>query len=140
MSSFSVDPAFEAGSVPVCDLRLSAVRLQADARFPWLILIPRRPGLVELEDLAPDDRVRLMEETVQGGRAVRALGEALGLPVTKLNLGALGNITRQLHLHMVGRHPADPCWPGPVWGQGTPEPMAAEVVARATAAVRAVLS
>lgn len=140
MTDFRPDPAFAAGSIAAAEWPLCHVRLQDDARFPWLILIPRRPGLVELEDLAPDDRVRLMEETVQGGRAVRALGEALGLPVTKLNLGALGNITRQLHLHMVGRHPADPCWPGPVWGQGTPEPMAAEVVARATAAVRAVLS
>ena len=73
-------------------------------------------GLREIEDLDGPDRSRLMEEAIQAGRAVRAMGEALSLPVDKLNLGALGNVTAQLHLHVVGRRPGDPAWPGPVWG------------------------
>jgi len=119
VAEFILDPAFEAGSVAVGDLPLCHVRLQNDARWPWIILIPRRPGVREIEDLSPGDRARLIEESVVAGQAVRALGEALGRPVEKLNHGALGNITPQLHLHVVGRRADDAAWPGPVWGFGT---------------------
>lgn len=119
MAEFALDPAFEAGSVAVGDLPLCHVRLQNDSRWPWLILIPRLPGLREIEDLSSADRARLIEACVLAGQAVRAMGEAMGRPVEKLNQGALGNITPQLHLHMVGRRSDDPAWPGPVWGIGT---------------------
>src|SRR5262249_33245806 len=84
--------------------------------FAWIILIPRREAMVEIEDLGPGDRAQLLEEILQAGRAVRALGEALKRPVAKLNVGQLGNITRQLHVHVVGRREGDAAWPGPVWG------------------------
>ncbi len=115
---FAIDPAFEAGSRALAELGLCHVRLQDDARWPWLILIPRRTGAREIEDLSPADRAALMEEAVLGGRAVRAMGEAMGRPVAKLNLGALGNVTPQLHLHVLGRRADDAAWPGPVWGVG----------------------
>jgi diadenosine tetraphosphate (Ap4A) HIT family hydrolase len=113
---FTLDLAFEGGSLALADLRLCAVRLQLDARFPWLVLIPRVPGAREIEDLSAADRARLMEEIVLAGAAVRAMGEATGRPVFKLNVGALGNVTAQLHAHVVGRRPDDAAWPGPVWG------------------------
>ncbi|MCV0414309.1 MAG: HIT domain-containing protein [Brevundimonas sp.] len=115
--SFAVDPAFEAGSVFALDWPLCQVRLQDDARFPWLILIPRVDGAVEVSDLSPADRVRLIEETVRAGEAVRRLGEAAGRPVDKLNIAALGNVTAQLHVHVVGRRRDDGLWPDPVWGR-----------------------
>ena len=118
MTGFAVDPAFEAGSVFAADWPLCQVRLQDDARFPWLILIPRRPGAVELDDLDPQDRVRLMEETVRAGEIVRRLGEAAGRPVDKLNVAAIGNVTAQRHVHIVGRRRDDGLWPDPVWGRG----------------------
>lgn len=90
-----------------------------DARFPWLILVPRRPELVEILELGKSDRALLMEETIRAGEAVRAFPG-----VTKLNVGALGNLVPQLHIHVVGRHAGDPAWPGPVWGFGKPEPYA----------------
>jgi diadenosine tetraphosphate (Ap4A) HIT family hydrolase len=74
------------------------------------------PGARELEDVPPDRRAQLMDEIVLAGRAVRAVGEALGRPVFKLNVGALGNIAPQLHIHVIGRREDDPAWPGPVWG------------------------
>jgi len=113
---YACDPAFAVGSARVADLVLCEVRLQLDARFPWLILIPRVAAARELEDLAETDRLRLMDEIVLAGRAVRAIGAALGGPVAKLNVAALGNITPQLHIHVVGRRPDDAAWPGPVWG------------------------
>ena len=111
-----IAPSFLTTSHPIGDLSLSHVRLQADARFPWLILIPRIAAVHELEDLSPDHRDSLLDEIVKAGRAVRAIGQALGRPVAKLNVGQLGNITPQLHVHVVGRNAGDPAWPGPVWG------------------------
>jgi diadenosine tetraphosphate (Ap4A) HIT family hydrolase len=133
----SIDPAFVATSHALASLRLCEARLQDDARFPWIVLIPRVPGAVEIEDLAADQRIALLDEIVTAGAAVRAIGAALGRPVTKLNVGQLGNITRQLHVHVVGRREDDPCWPGPVWGQGVTETYGAkalEAAARATVA------
>jgi diadenosine tetraphosphate (Ap4A) HIT family hydrolase len=119
---FTLDPAFEPGSVMLGSLKLCTVRLQADRRWPWLVLIPQRPGLREIEDLEPALRAQLMEEAVSAGLAVRAVGQVLGRAVEKLNLGALGNVTPQLHLHVVGRRADDPAWPGPVWGLGGAQP------------------
>ena len=123
-SAFILDPAFSGGSLKVGILSLCEVRLQADARWPWLILIPRRAGLREIEDLDPAARSRLIEDGVIAGAAVRAIGAAIGFQVEKLNFGALGNLTPQLHLHVVGRRAGDPAWPGPVWGVGTAVPYA----------------
>lgn len=117
MADFVVDPAFAAGSLFAADWPLSHVRLQEDARFPWLILIPRVAGATELEHLSPTDRAVLMEETVRAGAIVRALAEAAGRPVDKLNIAAIGNVTAQLHVHVVGRRRDDDLWPDPVWGR-----------------------
>lgn len=134
--AFAPDPAFLAGSVAATEWPLCHVRLQADARFPWLILIPRRRGLAELQDLTPVERVLLMEETVRAGELVRAVGRAWGRPVDKLNVAALGNVTRQLHQHVVGRRADDGLWPDPVWGRGEPEPLDGPALDRALALVR----
>ena len=117
MGAFVVDPAFAAGSVHAADWPLCQVRLQDDARFPWLILIPRVAGAVELDDLSSADRAVLMEETVRAGAIVRALGQAAGRPIDRLNIAALGNVTAQLHVHIVGRRRDDGLWPDPVWGR-----------------------
>lgn len=125
--TFAADPAFDAGSVFAADWPLCQVRLQDDVRFPWLILIPRRDGLRELDDLGPADRGVLMEETVRAGALVRELGRIAGRPVEKLNVAALGNVTAQLHVHVVGRRADDGLWPDPVWGRGPAALYAAEV-------------
>ena len=116
---FEAAPAFEAGSVAAAEWPLCHVRLQDDARFPWLILIPRVEGAVELEDLSVEQRAMLMEETVRAGALVRRLGM-----VEKLNVGAIGNVTAQLHVHVVGRRRDDGLWPDPVWGRGPVIPYA----------------
>jgi diadenosine tetraphosphate (Ap4A) HIT family hydrolase len=117
MTDFALDPRLAADTNLVGELPLCRVLLVNDARFRWLILVPRRTGLAEIADLPADDRARLLEEAVQAGAALRATGE-----VDKLNIGALGNIVRQLHFHVVARSEGDPGWPGPVWGHGVREP------------------
>jgi diadenosine tetraphosphate (Ap4A) HIT family hydrolase len=139
VEKFAVATAILRTSEPLASLALCEARLQTDARWPWLVLIPRRPGAKEVEHLSPADRATLMEEAILAGAAARAIGSALGRPVEKLNLAALGNLTPQLHVHVVGRRADDPAWPNPVWGVGQPlayDPLALE---RARAAAIGVL-
>src|ERR1700692_2085319 len=98
MTEFRLASAFTETSAPLTPLGLSEARLQLDARWPWIVLIPRRAGASEIADLTAADRAALIEEIVAAGEAVRAIGAALGRPVEKLNVGALGNITPQLHV------------------------------------------
>ena len=118
MDKFALHPAFTATSEPLAELKLCHARLHLDARWPWIVLIPRKVGVRELEHLSAPSRAQIMEEIVLAGAAVRAIGAALGRPVDKLNVGQLGNITPQLHVHVLGRRPDDAAWPGPVWGHG----------------------
>jgi diadenosine tetraphosphate (Ap4A) HIT family hydrolase len=131
---FRLDKAIERASAPLASLPLSEARLMNDARFAWIVLAPRGEALVELEDLGEAQRTALLEEIIVAGRAVRAVGEALGRRPEKLNVGQLGNVTRQLHVHVVGRRTDDACWPGPVWGQGEAAAYEPHALAIATAA------
>jgi diadenosine tetraphosphate (Ap4A) HIT family hydrolase len=137
---FELDPAFLTTSATLPGLALCEARLQLDARFPWIVLIPRIERAVEIEDLSVEERAMLVAEIVTAGEAVRAIGAALDRPVEKLNVGQLGNITRQLHVHVVGRRADDPCWPGPVWGQGTLAAYEGEALDVALAAAANVLT
>lgn len=109
--TFTLDPRLDADTVPVVDLPLSAVRLMNDATYPWLVLVPRRPGLVEIIDLDAAGRGVLMEEIAAAAAALQA---ATGCH--KLNVAALGNQVPQLHVHVIARFRDDAAWPGPVWG------------------------
>jgi len=140
LAMFVLDPAFSATSEFVADLALCQARLQADARYPWIVLVPRLAAARELEDLPAADRARLMDEILSAGAAVRAIGAALGRPVEKLNVGALGNVTPQLHVHVVGRRSDDAAWPGPVWGFGTAQAYGAEALAQALDVARRTLA
>ena len=93
MAGFQPDPAFDAGSVLACDWPLSQVRIQDDARFPWLILIPRLDGVVELDELTADQRAVLMEETVRAGAVVRVLGLILCALAVQFIIVGLGEAT-----------------------------------------------
>jgi diadenosine tetraphosphate (Ap4A) HIT family hydrolase len=124
MSDFALDARLAADTMPVGDLALCAVLLMDDARFPWLILVPRRPGISELTDLSEADAAVLMQEIRMAARVVADLAKP-----DKLNVGALGNIVQQLHVHVVGRFRSDPAWPGPVWGHGSRTPYPAHAAA-----------
>ena len=110
---FQLDPRLAADTLPLARLDLCDARLMNDARFAWVVLVPQRAGLVEIADLSPSDRTLLWHEVDRAGAALRAVA-----PCDKLNLGALGNIVRQLHEHVVARREGDAAWPGPVWGSG----------------------
>ena len=111
---FALDARLAADTLPVAQLALCEVRLLDDARFGWLVLIPRRAALQEIFDLDADARMQLLAELDLAAAALHA-----ELPSDKFNVGALGNVVRQLHVHLVARRIGDAAWPGPVWGHGT---------------------
>ena len=115
--TFLLHPRLEADAFFVANWPLCRVLLMNDARYPWLILVPRREALTEMMDLPVQDRALLMEEIAKAGEVVRGR-----TGVTKVNIGALGNLVPQLHVHVLGRHPGDPAWPGPVWGHSPAVP------------------
>lgn len=129
--AFALDPRLGNDTRLVASLALCDVRLMNDARFPWLVLVPRQADKVEICDLSPADRALLWREVTQASQALRAIE-----PFDKLNLGALGNIVRQLHVHVVGRREGDAAWPGPVWGSGAAVPYAEAALASLQQALR----
>jgi diadenosine tetraphosphate (Ap4A) HIT family hydrolase len=114
---FALHPRLTADTFFVGDWPLSRLLLMNDARYLWLVLVPRRAGLVELHDVVPADRAALTDELLRAGAGLKSLTGA-----AKINTGALGNIVAQLHIHVVARMPGDPAWPGPVWGHSPPQP------------------
>jgi len=123
VSGFVLDPRLAADSVFVADGPLSQVRLMDDQRFPWLVLVPRVEAASEWIDLDGGQQRLLLAEINQVSHLLQA-EDGVG----KLNIGALGNIVRQLHIHLVGRHEGDPAWPGPVWGSGPAQRFEAEAL------------
>jgi diadenosine tetraphosphate (Ap4A) HIT family hydrolase len=114
---WTLDHTLEADSRLIVSLGLCQLRLMDDRRFPWLLLIPQRPGMTEMHDLTPLDQTMLTFEMGMAGKALKAASAC-----EKINIAALGNKVRQLHVHVVARSAGDAAWPGPVWGCGSPEP------------------
>ena len=122
--AFTLHERLAADSVAVGVAALCEIRLMNDRRYPWLMLVPRRPGLREIHELPEAERRQLVEEIAAASRALQAESGA-----EKMNVGALGNLVPQLHVHVVARRAGDPAWPGPVWGHGRAEPYEAAALA-----------
>jgi diadenosine tetraphosphate (Ap4A) HIT family hydrolase len=120
----ALHPTLARDTVEVARLPLCRLLLMNDRRFPWLILVPEREDAREIHELPPADRAALVEEIARVGEAMERLFQP-----DKLNVGALGNIVPQLHVHVVARFAADPAWPGPVWGFGAAVPYEASELA-----------
>jgi diadenosine tetraphosphate (Ap4A) HIT family hydrolase len=133
-ASFTLDPRLAQDSIALGDLPLSRVLLMNDANYPWLILVPRRPNLVELIDLDDSGQATLMIEI---SRAARALKEIT--PCDKLNVAALGNTVRQLHVHVIARRASDAAGARPVWGAVPARPYAAAERERLAGALQSAL-
>jgi diadenosine tetraphosphate (Ap4A) HIT family hydrolase len=115
--TFQLDPHLAADSLPLTDWPLCTLRLMNDARYPWVLLIPRRNGLRELHELEPADTLQLWRESHRLSRALVAVFKG-----DKLNVAALGNMVPQLHVHHIVRHRQDDAWPAPVWGRHPARP------------------
>ena len=121
MEDFALHPQLAADTLVVADWALSRVLLMNDARYPWLILVPRRAGVSELHELDEAGGQTLMAEIVRAGKGLKAATGAY-----KINTAALGNMVAQLHIHVIARHVGDETWPSPVWGRGLAAPYTAQ--------------
>lgn len=118
---FELNPILEQDTITVTTLPLSRVLLMNDARYPWLILVPQREDIKEIHHLSRDDQNTLFTEIMLASNIIEAM-----FSPDKLNVGALGNLVPQLHVHVIARYKSDPAWPGPVWGHSAAEPYAPE--------------
>lgn len=119
--SFKLDPRLEKDSFFIVELALSDVRLMNDARWPWLIVVPRITGAEEIHHLSIDDEQVLIAEINEVAVALEAITGC-----EKVNTAAIGNIVRQLHVHIIARNEGDANWPKPVWGYGEAVPYSKE--------------
>jgi diadenosine tetraphosphate (Ap4A) HIT family hydrolase len=117
MNKFILHERLRNDTIEVMDLGLCRVLLMNDSSFPWLILVPMRAAVCEVFELSKEDRASLIEETAAASRAIHR-----AFSPDKINIGALGNLVPQLHVHVVGRRRTDRAWPGPVWGSGPGAP------------------
>ena len=131
---FMLDERLAADTHLVGDFELSRVLLMDDARFPWLILVPRHPNVRELIELPRDEQHALLDEINRCSHVLHALFKP-----DKLNVAALGNVVAQLHVHVVARRKGDAAWPRPVWGVGEREPFATPARSARLAALRTAL-
>ena len=120
---FQLHERLAADTAEVTALRLCRVLLMRDTRYPWLILVPERADITEIHQMQSADRMQLMAEIVAASEVVAELFQP-----DKINVGALGNLVPQLHVHVLGRRRDDQAWPGPVWGHGVPEPYARDAL------------
>ncbi|MCC9625830.1 HIT family protein [Thalassospira sp. MA62] len=116
-NAFSLHPQLAADTTLVTEGPLSHVLLMNDARYPWLILVPRLPDLVDYDDLSEEQRNILGNEAATVSRILKQRFDA-----PKTNVAMLGNMVPQLHCHVVARFKDDPAWPGPIWGVGQTQP------------------
>lgn len=134
-NAFTLDAQLAADTHPIGDFALSRLLLMDDARFPWLILVPRRAGMRELIDLPTADQHLLLDEIARCSAMLRDL-----FAPHRLNVAALGNVVAQLHVHVIARRRDDAGWPRPVWGTGTREAYSAaardELIARLRSALQ----
>lgn len=135
MTGFELHPQLTADTIEVTRGACCRFQLMNDATYPWLILVPQRPGLRDFHELAGAD---MMATVVEIGVASRAL-QALYDP-DKINVAALGNMVAQLHIHVIARRLDDAAWPQPVWGVAPAKPYAADALDRRVAELRAALT
>ncbi len=116
-AGFELHARLAADCIRVGRLPLSMLLLMNDARYPWFVLVPQRNGLSEIFQLPESDQCQLWRES-----ACLARNLMQSFHADKINIGALGNLVPQLHIHHIARFTSDPAWPGPVWGHSEPLP------------------
>lgn len=122
---FAIDPQLESSGIWFQDLPLCQVRLKNDRRFPWVILIPRRPEIVEVFDLAPEDQRLLWSEITLVAKHMHHTFQP-----HKMNIEILGNKVRQCHIHIIARYETDAAWPNSILNHGTAEPYLSEEITK----------
>ena len=129
--AWSLHSQLKKDTIDIGDLPLCKVLVIKDAHYPWLLLVPRRKGAVEIVDLDKAELTQLIGEIADASRALKSLTGC-----DKINVAALGNVVAQLHVHVIARFHADAAWPKPVWNAAPAREYQAATAAGLAAAVR----
>ena len=117
MTDFKLDARLESDCIKLGYLNRHLLLLLDNSDYPWFILVPQRGGVTEIFQLPESDQCQLWLESARLARSLMQSFHA-----DKINIGALGNLVPQLHIHHIARFTSDPAWPGPVWGHSKPVP------------------
>jgi len=131
---FALDQRLQQDTLTIGDFPLCRLLLSNDSNYPWFILVPRINGISEVFQLSVIDQQKLWNETTT---LAQLLSEGFG--ADKMNIGALGNVVSQLHVHVIVRKRDDMAWPAPVWGKHPARPYTEEQVAAIRARLRELL-
>lgn len=131
---FALDQRLQQDTLVIGDFPLCRLLLSNDSNYPWFILVPRINGISEVFHLDVADQQKLWEETTGLAQLLNA-----GLGADKMNIGALGNVVSQLHVHVIVRKRDDAAWPAPVWGKHPARPYTQEQVVALRARLRELL-
>ena len=132
---FVLHPRLMADTAVIVDWSLSRVLLMNDKRFPWIVLVPRRPDVMEVFDLDAASRTLLTNEIARAAERLKGWARTHG-GADKINVGIIGNMVAQLHVHVVARRKGDAVWPGTVWGAGQAEHYGAAELMRVVSDLR----
>ncbi len=132
--SFALHPDIIRDTVEIARLPLCRVGLNHDATYPWLVLSPMLPGLRDFHDVPAQHHAALMAEIACASRALQQVYKP-----DKINVAALGNVTPQLHIHIIARFASDPAWAKPVWGVVPAKPYAPAALGETIAKIRTAL-
>lgn len=135
LHGYELHPRLAADTLPLGHFRLCDLLLMKDARYPWFVLVPRRPDIAEIYHLSLEDQQQLIRESSYLAENLRD-----GFNATRMNIASLGNQVPQLHLHHIVRYEDDRAWPRPVWGLFEPLAYSAEQVAEMRAKVAFLLA
>nr|WP_324257579.1 HIT family protein [Cellvibrio fontiphilus] len=109
---FELHPRLAQDSVVIGEFDLSLLLLSRDANYPWCILVPKREEVFEIHHLSEEEQLQLIRESCRLSEVMTSVFDA-----DKMNVAALGNVVRQLHVHHIARFTDDPAWPQPIWGK-----------------------
>ena len=109
---FELHPRLAQDSVVIGEFDLSLLLLSRDANYPWCILVPKCEEVYEIHHLSEEDQLQLIRESCRLSEVMTSVFDA-----DKMNVAALGNVVRQLHVHHIARFTDDPAWPQPIWGK-----------------------
>jgi diadenosine tetraphosphate (Ap4A) HIT family hydrolase len=131
---FVLDSRLQEDTLTIGDFALCRLLLSNDANYPWFILVPRRPDITEIFQLAAEEQLQLWQETTRLSQLLNHCFSA-----DKINVAALGNVVSQLHMHVIVRRRDDAAWPAPVWGKHPAPPYSSEEFAAVLAQMRELL-
>lgn len=122
--SFTLHPRLEKGTYFIGKSGTCRILLKDNSAFPWLLIVPETNSDIEdLHELPADQFAEVVF-------LIRQVSQFMSdyFKREKLNVACIGNIVRQMHIHLVARSSDDPAWPDPVWGHAAKSSYNAEEI------------